>query len=464
VYGEHADAREASEATEERGKEEPGVKAGVPWFPVNAIAATAVAVLAAGVLAGCTSGDSTSVGSSAGDASQGSSAGPITIGASLSLHGQRSADGMAFEKGYELWARDVNARGGLLGRRVKLVILDDNSEPTQVVSNYQTLIGEDHVDLTFGPYSSLLTTPASAVAARYGYAFVEGAGGAPAVFDTALNQADHNVFDVSQPVAASMQPLVNYIKNLAARQPVSVAFPYTEDPFAAPPAQLAKAELTALNNTNITIEADSYSPFIEDPNETAAAQVAQQVAQQHPTVVILGSTDIPMVAAFVKVFKNDHYNPQLFVAASGPDQGSAFTQAVGGVRNAAGIMVPNGWFGGFNNPESHQMVNEYIAQYGGTPADINADVAEAYSVGQVMAQAVTATGGVDNAQIIQYLHSDVELQSVQGAVQFDALGENAKAAGFMFQWTSNGDFVQGLDTNGDTSSQFIAVKPNWGTG
>ena len=88
--------------------------------------------------------------------------GPITIGASLSLTGRAndfSADGQAFERGYELWAKDVNAHGGLLGRQVKLVILNDDSSPDQVVTNYQTLIGSDHVDLTFGPFSSLLTTP-----------------------------------------------------------------------------------------------------------------------------------------------------------------------------------------------------------------------------------------------------------------------------------------------------------------
>ena len=228
----------------------------LPCALAKATAAAGVVMLASGVLAGCTASGGT--GSTA-STSQDNSTGPITIGASLSLDGQRSADGVAFERGYELWASDINARGGLLGRQVKLVILNDHSSPLTVVSNYQKLIGQDHVELTFGPYSSLLTTPASAVAARYGYAFVEGAGGAPAVFDTPLNQADRNVFDVSQPVAASMLPLVNYVKKLAVHQSVSVAFPYTEDPSAAPPVQLAETELQ--NVPGVTVH--SYPPFIE---------------------------------------------------------------------------------------------------------------------------------------------------------------------------------------------------------
>jgi branched-chain amino acid transport system substrate-binding protein len=146
----------------------------------------------------------------------------------------------------------------------------------------------------------------------------------------------------------------------------------------------------------------------------------------------------------MQVFQQEHYTPKLFIAASGPDQGSAFTSAVG-TGNADGMMVPNGWYPGYNNAASRQMVSEYVAQYGGTSDDVNADVAEAYSVGQIMAQAVKATGGTDNAKIITYLHSGVVLSSVQGPVKFDALGENGAAAAFVFQW-QQGKFVQVLPT------------------
>ena len=87
------------------------------------------------------------------------------------------------------------------------------------------------------------------------------------------------------------------------------------------------------------------------------------------------------------------------------------------------------------------MVAEYIAKYGGTSSGVNADVAEAYSVGQVAAQAVKATGGIDNAKIISYLHSGVTLTSVQGPVHFNSLGENESATAFVFQW-QKATFVQ----------------------
>jgi branched-chain amino acid transport system substrate-binding protein len=421
----------------------------LPWFSKNALAMGAVTVLGLSAVAACTNSGTPS----SSPTSSASSTGPIIIGASLSLQGDFSADGQAFEKGYQLWARDVNARGGLLGRKVVLKILDDDSSPNQVVTNYQTLFGADHVDLAFGPFSSLLTGPASTVAARFGMALVEGAGGAPTVFDTPSNQADHNVFDVSLPIADEMLPFVNWIKSLpASERPKTAAYPMAQDPFADPPVQLAQVELEKLGVQTV------YSKIF--PEEVPAYKApADQVAATGAQLVVLGSTDVPTVSAFMQAFEQQHYTPKMFIAAAGPDQGSAFTTAVG-ANNANGMMVPNGWYPGYANSASQQMVKEYVAQNGGTASGVNADVAEAYSVGQVVAQAVTATGGTDNATIISYLHSGVRLSTVQGPVKFDTLGENGDAAAFVFQW-QKGSFKQVLPDGMAGSVSITVTKPPW---
>jgi len=434
------------------------VRPNLPWLPMRAFGLGA-AVLSMSVLAACSSSSSssstTSTSTSSSASASASSSTPITIGASLSLTGDFSADGQAFQKGYELWASDVNAKGGLLGRQVQLKILNDNSSPTQVATNYTTLFSADKVDLAFGPFSSLLTTPSASVAAHYNYALVEGAGGAPSVFASPANVAAHNVFDVSLPIEDELIPFVNWIASLPPNErPKTAAYPMADDPFADPPVQLAQQKLQALGVKTV------YSKiFPEEPASYKPA--ADQVAATGAQAVLLGSTDVPTVAAFMQAFEQQHYNPKMFICAAGPDQGAAFTSAVG-KGNATGMMVPNGWYPGYSNPESQAMVNEYVAKYGGTPSDVNADVAEAYSVGQVMAQAVTATGGTDNAKIISYLHSGVTLNTVQGPVKFDELGKNSSAAAFTFQWQSNGTaFNQVLPTSAAGSVAIINPKPNW---
>jgi branched-chain amino acid transport system substrate-binding protein len=427
------------------------VRAASSRFWRDAFAVGAGAVLGMSVLAACTNSSS----SGRTPASPGGSTAPISIGASLSLTGDFSADGQAFKDGYQLWAGDVNAHGGIRGRKVRLTILDDGSSPNQVVTNYQQLFGADHVDLAFGPFSSLLTGPASSVAARYGMAFVEGAGGAPSVFDTPSNQADHNVFDVSLPIADELVPFVNWIVSLPPdERPKTAAYPMAQDPFADPPVQLAQTLLQKLGVRTV------YSKVF--PEEVAAYKgPADQVAAAGAQLVVLGSTDVPTVSAFMQAFEQQHYTPRMFIAAAGPDQGGAFTSVVG-TRNADGMMVPNGWYPGYANRASQQLVREYVARFGGNASSVNADVAEAYSVGQVMAQAVTATGGTDNAKIISYLHGGVRLTSVQGPVKFDALGENGAAASFIFQW-QQGDFKQVLPARTPGSVTISATKPPWGT-
>jgi len=403
------------------------------------LAVGTIALLASGLLAAC-----------GGSSGSGSSSKEILIGTSLSLTGDFSTDGVAFERGYELWANDVNAHGGIDGRKVKLVILNDNSSPTQVDTNYTDLITVKHVDLTFGPFSSLLTAPAAEVAHRYGYAFVEGAGGSPLVFSEKLP----NVFDVALPVANALDPLVTWLKSLPAGQrPTTAAYPIANDPFTILQVQRAQGILqqAGISTSYSKIFPEEVPDFL--PN-------ANLVAGKNPQMVILGSTAVPTVASFVKAFAQQRFSPKLMLATAGPDQGAAFLSAVGGAAVANGIMVPNLWYPGYADPTSQAMVAEYVAKYGGTASGVNADVAEAYSVGQITADAVKATGGTTGSKIIAYLHGDHTFASVEGPVKFDSLGENVKAIAFVFQW-QNGKFVQVLPVGAPGSVPILYPKPNW---
>ena len=188
----------------------------------------AVTILAAASVAACglssTGTPSTSNGGPSGT--------PIKVGISLSETGQFSADGQASLRGYQLWAADVNSNGGLLGRPVKLVVLNDNSDPTTVKKNYNILITQDHVNLTLGPFSSLLTVPAAKMANQHGYAMTAGSATAPSVYTAKLP----NLFSTSAPVARQMVPFANWVAALPPGQrPKTAAYAMVADPFADPP-------------------------------------------------------------------------------------------------------------------------------------------------------------------------------------------------------------------------------------
>ncbi len=257
---------------------------------------------------------------------------PIKIGISLSLSGDFASDGEGFQQGYTLWANYVNAHGGLLGRQVTLDIVSDNSDPQQVATNYQKLITVDKCDLVFGPFSTLLTKPASVVAARYGYAMVEGAGGGPSVFTRGLN----NIFDVSLPVQNNLDTVAGLIASMPADQrPKTVAYATEDDPFTQPQVDRLKGLLESAGLKTVY-----YKVY---PAETTDYQpMALGMINSKADLVIAG-THLPDITAFIQDFRQQHYSPKMLVATAGPDQGSQFSDAVG-AGNTEGIMVPNGWY------------------------------------------------------------------------------------------------------------------------
>ncbi len=349
---------------------------------------------------------------------------PIKIGISLSLSGDFSADGLAFQQGYQLWADTVNKNGGILGRPVQLDIVSDASSTTQVVTNYQKLITVDHDDLVFGPFSSLLTKPASVVASRYGYAFPEGAGGGPSVFTQGL----HNLFDVSAPVANLLVSFAQYMQSLPASQrPLTAAYATQDDPFTQPQVDTARSYLEQAG-----VKTVSYQVY---PAETTDyTPIAQKMINSHADIVVTG-TLLPDITAYIQAFRQQHYNPKAIIATAGPDQGAQFTKAIGGANVAEGVFVPNGgWYPAINTFQNAQMVKDYLAKYGGTADAISSDVAEAFSVGQTIQQAATKINSIDNAKLIAELHSGDTFQTVQGPVKFDSTGQNVLATGYLFQW------------------------------
>ena len=376
-------------------------------------AASAVTALA---LAACGS-------TSASTTSSTTSAKPITVGISLPLTGDFAADGQATRNGYELWASDVNTHGGLLGRPVRLMIWTTRATRSWSPAITRQLITQDHVDLTLAPFSTLLTADALVPTSKYGYALPAGSATGGLVFGA--TGGPH----VPQPVQRQRagrqrdEPFAHWVTTAARPATGDRRLPEVDDPFADPPVQPPGTCCSGRRPDGLP-ELDIADPASRKQIQAAA----NQVTSQRPDIVVIGSVDLPSLLIFVHTFQNAAYTPKVMIAASGPDQGQAFISTLNPI-NAQAIMVPDAWSGTTSNALSHVMVQDYIAKFGGTASDINADVAEAYSAGEVLADAVTATHGTTNSKIIAYLHSGVRLTTVQGPVQFTKIGQNTAQTG-----------------------------------
>jgi branched-chain amino acid transport system substrate-binding protein len=319
---------------------------------------------------------------------------PLVIGASVSLTGDFADSGKAVQRGYQLWANEVNAKGGILGRKVTMKIVDDASSPTQVVSNYQNLINRDKVNLVVGPFSSLLTVPASQVAKRYGYAFLEPAGGGPKVFAQNL----HNLFFVQPaPTTKSGDVFADWILSLpASARPKTAAYTELDDPFAAPIAENIRARFEAAGIK--TVYKQVYPAETQD-----FSAIMSKVAAANPDVLV-GGTQNNDAYAQVKSLVQLKFSPKFMFLSNGANSPLEFPTKVG-PQNTQGIMSAGDWFPGSTATGSADFTAAYGKAYGGTADTIDNSSSEAYAVGQVLEDVAKKTGKIDNATIINTLHS-----------------------------------------------------------
>ena len=149
---------------------------------------------------------------------------------------------------------------------------------------------------------------------------IEGAGGAPAVFNTPSNQAKHNVFDVSYPIVDQYDPLTTWIESLPAgsgQRPLPIPSSTTRSP-----------------SRRSSVRSGSWRGRRQDgvlqvlPAELPRHVRRRPGGRDRRPGRFLGTVDVPTVAAFMKAFQQQRYNPKI-LAATGPDQGAAFLKAVG---------------------------------------------------------------------------------------------------------------------------------------
>ncbi|QDN93416.1 amino acid ABC transporter substrate-binding protein [Streptomyces sp. RLB3-6] len=399
---------------------------------------TAVAAACALAATGC---------ATSGSDGAGSAHGPLVIGASVSLTGDFSDSGQAVQRGYQLWADSVNAKGGLLGRKVQIKIVDDLSSPTQVITNYQNLINQDHVGLVFGPFSSLLTIPAAQVARRYGYAFLEPAGGGPKVFEQHLN----NLFFVQPaPSTRSGDVFADWILSLPAdKRPKTAAYAELDDPFAAPVAESVRVKFEAAGIK--TVYKQVYPAETQDLSPVMAG-----VAAAHPDVLV-GGTQTQDAYQQVKALVQLHFNPKYMFQSNGANSPQQFPDKVGS-GNTTGVMSSGDWYPGSTAEGSAGFTAAYIKKYGGTPQKIDNTSAEAYACGQLLEEVAKKTGKLDNATITRTLHSG-SWPTLLGNLAWKADGSPTGEFSLV-QW--QGGKLVPVYPAGVARVAPVYPKPNWG--
>ncbi|HTZ29617.1 MAG TPA: amino acid ABC transporter substrate-binding protein [Streptosporangiaceae bacterium] len=411
----------------------PVLAAGPVFAVTTALAVTTVAAC----------GSAGSSGSAAGQASSG----PITIGMSLPMTGPVADVSKSGYQGYELWAEQVNADGGLLGRKVKLDMLDDGFDPNQTAADYTRLISQDHVNLLLGTFSSLLNAPASAIAARQGMLYVEPSGGAATLFTRGFT----DLF-FAQPGTTTSLPdqFVAWIASLPAGQrPATAAYVTQDDPSASPAVAVFRTRLQALGVKTVYYQ-------VYDPSTTNFDSIATAIAHDRPQMIIQGAV-ADDGAQFVRSLQKIDYNPKILFQTNAPTD-EAYPSAIGGAASANGVFTAQSWSSTATYPGNQGFVQAYTKMFGAPPTE---DAANSYTAGQVLQAAVKAVGSLDQQALANWLHNHT-VSTIVGPLKWDKAGD-PEGSLLLSQW-QHGTLQIVAPASAATSKTILLTKPAWGNG
>jgi branched-chain amino acid transport system substrate-binding protein len=395
-------------------------------------------VVLATVLAGC--GKPSSSGSGSADSGK-----PLTIGISLPLTGDFSQPGTQAKRGYEVWASMVNAKGGILGRKVQIKVTDDASSQDTVVADYTRLITQDKVDLVLGTFSSLLNFPASAVAEKNGMLYVEPAGGAPNMFQRGFKY----LFFAQQATAPRQADLlVQWVKSLPpADRPKTAAYPTQDDPFTRPVIEGLRPGLEALGVKTV------YSTVY--PAKTTNFQtIASAIASRKPDLVAQGAVFDDGVG-LVRSLKQLNYSPKVLFQTSAPSNAGQYSDGVG-KDNTEGVFFTVSWHEKAKTPLNSEFVATYAKMFNNElPAE---DAADAFATAQVQQAAVTAVGKIDQKALADWLHSH-PVDTILGPLSWDKTG--APQGQFLLGQWQGGKVEIVAPATAATSTTIVNPKPAW---
>jgi branched-chain amino acid transport system substrate-binding protein len=381
-----------------------------------------VAALAIGVGA-CGGSDSSSNGASGGSASKTAEAKPLKIGASLPLTGDFSEPGKAAEQGYKVWQAMINDKGGLLGRKVELVIKDDASNQNTVVSDYNALISGDKVDMLLGTFSSLLNLPASAVAERARMLYVEPAGGNPDIFKRGFK----TIFFAQQATAAHQGDVwAKWLTELPAdKRPKTAAYPTLDDPFTTPTSEGIEAILKAAGIQ--TVYRKTYTADTKNFDS-----IANAVKAKSPDLVVAG-TQFEDGVGFLRALGKVGFTPKWLYQTNAPSFGSQYADGVG-AENTEGVFYAVSHSQESKTPGNPEFVAAYQAMFPGSDT-VPEDAADAYAAAQVLQATVEANKTVaknDQLKLADWLRSN-PVPTVLGNLSWNADG-SPKGEFLVGQW------------------------------
>lgn len=344
---------------------------------------------------------------------------PIRIGATISTEGSYKEPSLMIQKAFRLWVDEVNQKGGLLGRKVQLILYDDRSREDLARTLYTKLIEQDRVDLLFSPYSTPLTLAASTVSEAHQMLMLAVAAAA----EKPWQRGARYLFQIYAPAKRQLIGVLDMMarKNL---KTLSLICDETSD-FNI---ELNRGVIEWARTFQMEI---LYEKAFRNGKKELPSILAQ-VRKKAAAGLILSAYP-PDAYELIRLLQEMNYRPPVLampIAPAHPD----FHKRAGAMADL--VFGPSQWEPDkrIPFPGTRDFV-EGFTRFTGHPPSFHAT--SAYSACQLYEQAVVKTRSLDNRKLRDYIAA-LDTVTVLGRFKVDPSGLQVGHNSFIIQW-QNGE-------------------------
>jgi branched-chain amino acid transport system substrate-binding protein len=343
---------------------------------------------------------------------------PIKIGFSMALTGGLAPNGKSALLAMQLWEKDINAKGGILGRPVQLIYYDDQSSPGTVPAIYTKLLDIDKVDFVVGPYATALIAPAMPIVMQRNLVFIT-------LLGLGVNDQFHypRYFQIAPNGPHATTDFTRGFFDIAKAQnpkPQSVAIAYADQEYSHNAADGARENAKAIG---LKILYDKSYP----PTTTDFTPIVRAIQATNPDVLVIASYP-PDSVGMVRAIREVGLTPKMVGGGMVGLQSTAIKTQLGPLLN--GIVNYDFWLPG--EKTMFPGIADVLKRYQAEAAKEGVDplgyymVPWAYAYLQVLADSIEATKGLDQDKIAKYMHQ-ATFKTIGGDVKFGEDGEWAQS-------------------------------------
>jgi branched-chain amino acid transport system substrate-binding protein len=348
---------------------------------------------------------------------------PIKIGFSMALTGPLAPNGKQALVGAKIWEEEVNKKGGLIGRPVKIVYYDDQSNPSTVPGIYTKLLDVDKVDLVVGPYATAMIAPAMPVIISKNKVFI-------GLFGLAVNSKfNYPKYFSMLPSGPDTKPaFTDGFFQVAAQQKLkTVALAWSDLEFSKNACEGARENAKKYGQK---IVYDKSYPG----NTTDFTPIVRALQAANADAVVVCSYPLDSVG-MVLAIKELGYKPKILGGAMVGLQATVFKNKLGPALN--GIINYETWVPSQATPATNDFLKIYQARAASEGVDPLGYYLGTwgYAYLEMLADAIKATNSINDDKIADYLRSHT-MKTIMGDINFGkgAKGEWAKSRMLQVQY------------------------------